>query len=97
MFSRVVRLIFRNELYQVKNILHIMQPSMTITTSELHKCLYGARYPLSKKYIIEFAKERRASLSLQNELRELPEGIYFGVLDIQEEILENTWSAEDEL
>ena len=65
---------------------------MTITTSELHKCLYGAKYPVSKKYIIEFAKERRASPSLQNELGELPEGTYFGVLDIQEEILENTWS-----
>ncbi|MEK7462399.1 MAG: DUF2795 domain-containing protein [Patescibacteria group bacterium] len=72
-----------------------MQTSMTITTSELHECLYGAKYPVSKKYIIEFAKDRRASPSLQNELGELPEGIYFGVLDIQEEILENTWSAED--
>ena len=69
---------------------------MTITTSELHECLYGAKYPVSKNYIIEFAKERRASLSLQNELKELPEGIYFGVLDIQEEILENTWSEEEE-
>ena len=68
---------------------------MTITTSELHQCLYGAKYPVSKKYIIEFAKERRASPSLQNELGELPEGNYFGVLDIQEEILENTWISED--
>jgi len=73
-----------------------MQTATTITTSELHNCLYGAKYPVSKKYIIEFAKERRASPSLQNELQELPEGIYFGVLDIQEEILENTWSEEDE-
>lgn len=73
-----------------------MQTAMTITTSELHECLYGAKFPVSKRYIIEFAKERRASLSLQNELKELPEGIYFGVLDIQEEILENTWSEEEE-
>ncbi len=72
-----------------------MQTAMTITTSELHECLYGAKYPVSKKYIIEFAKERRASPGLQNELRELPEGNYFGVLDIQEEILENTWIPED--
>jgi hypothetical protein len=69
---------------------------MTITTSELHQCLYGAKYPASKRYIIEFAKERRASPTLLNELKELPEGVYFGVIDIQEEILENTWTEEDE-
>lgn len=74
-----------------------MQTASTITISELHQCLYGAKYPVSKKYIIEFSKERRASLSLQNELEELPEGIYFGVLDIQAEILENTWGTESEL
>ena len=73
-----------------------MQTAMTITTGELYKCLYGAKYPASKGRIIECTKERRASPHLLNELKELPEGIYFGVIDIQEEILENTWTEEDE-
>ena len=72
-----------------------MQTQMIITTKELHQCLYGAHYPMSKRHIMEFVKARRASFGLVNELKQLPEGVYFGVLDIQEELLENTWEEEE--
>lgn len=69
---------------------------MTITTGEIYKSLYGAKYPITKRQIIDLAFERKASYSLKNQLRELPEGIYFGILDIQNEIMEGTWDEEDE-
>ena len=72
-----------------------MQTHMMITTGELHQCLYGAHYPMSKRRVMEFARDRKASFGLINELKQLPEGVYFGVLDIQEELIEHTWEEEE--
>ena len=72
-----------------------MQTLMMITTGELQHSLYGARYPMSKQHIMRFVKERRASFGLQKELKQLPDGIYFGVLDIQEEIMQRVRDEEE--
>ncbi len=69
---------------------------MTITTGEIYKSLYGANYPINKRQIIDLAVERKASDGLKNQLRELPDGIYFGILDIQNEIMERTWDEDED-
>ena len=73
-----------------------MQILMTITTGEIYKSLYGANYPISKRQIIDLAVERKASYGLKNKLKELPEGIYFGILDIQNEIMERMWDEDED-
>lgn len=73
-----------------------MQTLMTITTGEIYKSLYGAHYPINKRQIMDLANERKASYSLKNKLKELPEGLYFGILDIQNEIIEKIWDEDEE-
>ncbi len=73
-----------------------MQTQMTITTGEIYKSLYGANYPINKRQIIDLAVERKASYGLKNKLEELPEGVYFGILDIQNEIMERTWDEDED-
>lgn len=68
---------------------------MTITTGEIYKSLYGANYPINKKQIIDLAVERKASYGLKTKLKELPEGLYFGIIDIQNEIMERTLDEDD--
>lgn len=71
---------------------------MTITIGEIYNSLYGANYPISKRQIIDLALERKASYGLKNKLKELPEGMYFGILDIENEIMETTWDeGEDDV
>ena len=73
-----------------------MQTLMTITTGEIYKSLYGANYPINKRQIIDLAVERKVSYGLKNKLKELPDGIYFGILDIQNEIIESTLDEDED-
>jgi hypothetical protein len=92
----MVRHDITESLLGLTTIIYNMQTLMTITTGEIYKSLYGANYPINKRQIIDLALERKASYCLKSKLKELPEGIYFGILDIQNEVMERTWDEDED-